>query len=153
MALFKPYRVTSAQLNSLPIVEGQFIFVTDTKDLYFDVSTTDRLRLNADALTKLAGIENNANNYTLPVASTTLGGVKTTSTVTDLTDYEASPIVNGIVYSKNDPAITEFNDSSLVFKAGRANIPIVTGTKVIVSKTQPSNNDLTHEGDIWVVLE
>ena len=115
MALFKPYRVTSAQLNSLPIVEGQFIFVTDTKDLYFDVSTTDRLRLNADALTKLAGIENNANNYTLPVASSTLGGVRTTSTQSDLTNYEAAPIQNGVVYIKNAPTVTEFDEYTAVF--------------------------------------
>ena len=130
MALFKPYRTTSSKLNSLSIREGQIIFVTDTQELYFDVSNLDRIRLNSEALTKLAGIAENANNYVLPTASTTLGGVRTTSNVTDLTDYEASPIVNGVVYSKNDP-----------------------GTKVIVSKTQPSSSDLSHEGDIWVVLE
>lgn len=117
MALFKPYRVTSAQLNSLPIVEGQFIFVTDTKDLYFDVSATDRLRLNADALTKLAGIENNANNYTLPVASSTLGGVRTTSTQSDLTNYEAAPIQNGVVYIKNAPTLGE--TSSTAYRGDR----------------------------------
>ena len=148
MALFKPYRTTSSKLNSLSIREGQVIFVTDTQELYFDVSNLDRIRLNSEALTKLAGIAENANNYVLPTASTTLGGVRTTSNVTDLTDYEASPIVNGVVYSKNDPVITEFNENSLVFKGGRANIPIVTGTKVIVSKTQPSSSDLSHEGDI-----
>ena len=43
---------------------------------------------------KLAGIAKNANNYTLPVASSTLGGVKTTSTVTSTTGLTASPIIN-----------------------------------------------------------
>lgn len=153
MALFKPYRTTSSKLNSLAIKEGQVIFVKDTKELYFDVSNTQRIRLNSDALTKLAGIEDNANNYVLPVASETLGGVRTTSDVTDLADYEASPIVDGVVYSKNAPVITEFDEHTVVFKNGHANVPIITGTKVIVSKTQPSDSDLSHEGDIWVVLE
>lgn len=50
---------------------------------------------------KLAGIAENANNYTLPVASSTLGGVKTTSTVTSTTGLTASPIINGVIYYKN----------------------------------------------------
>lgn len=58
---------------------------------------------------KLAGIAENANNYTLPVASSTLGGVKTTSTVTSTTGLTASPIINGVIYYKN----TTYSLSSL----------------------------------------
>ena len=51
---------------------------------------------------KLAGIAEGANNYTLPVASSTLGGVKTTNTAElDLLTaqgYEPIPIVGGIPY-------------------------------------------------------
>ena len=36
--------------------------------------------------------------YTLPIASSTLGGVKTTSTVTDNTDLTACPIIDGVPY-------------------------------------------------------
>ena len=50
---------------------------------------------------KLAGIAENANNYTLPVASSTLGGVKTTSTVTSTTGLTATPIINGVPYYKD----------------------------------------------------
>ena len=50
---------------------------------------------------KLAGIAENANNYTLPVASSTLGGVKTTSKVTSTTGLTASPIINGVIYYKD----------------------------------------------------
>lgn len=50
---------------------------------------------------KLAGITENANNYTLPVASSTLGGVKTTSTVTSTTGLTATPIINGVPYYKD----------------------------------------------------
>lgn len=51
---------------------------------------------------KLAGIAEGANNYTLPVASSTLGGVKTTNTdgldVLTANGYAPIPIVNGIPY-------------------------------------------------------
>lgn len=50
---------------------------------------------------KLSGIAYNANNYSLPTAGKdSLGGVKTTSTVTDTSYYTPTPIVNGIPYYK-----------------------------------------------------
>ena len=39
--------------------------------------------------------------YTLPTASSTLGGVKTTSTVTSSSGYTACPIISGVVYYKD----------------------------------------------------
>ena len=51
--------------------------------------------------TKLNGIANNANNYSLPTASSTLGGVKTTSTVTSASGYTACPIISGVPYYKD----------------------------------------------------
>lgn len=39
--------------------------------------------------------------YSLPTASSTLGGVKTTSTVTSASGYTACPIVDGVVYYKD----------------------------------------------------
>lgn len=51
---------------------------------------------------KLAGIATGANNYTLPTASgTTLGGVKTTSTVTSASGYTPAPIIAGVPYYKD----------------------------------------------------
>lgn len=44
---FKPYYITSAQLELLPIVPGQFIVVTDTKSVYFDETTTDRIDVSS----------------------------------------------------------------------------------------------------------
>lgn len=52
-------------------------------------------------VSKLAGIDSGANKYVLPTASTTLGGVKTTSAVTSTSGLTASPIINGVVYYKN----------------------------------------------------
>ena len=39
--------------------------------------------------------------YTLPTASTTLGGVKTTSTISSTTGLTACPIIDGVVYYKD----------------------------------------------------
>lgn len=51
---------------------------------------------------KLDGIAAGANNYTLPTASgTTLGGVKTTSTVTSASGYTPAPIIAGVPYYKD----------------------------------------------------
>ena len=45
MALFKPYKITSSKLSSLPIKEGQFIIVTDTEEIYVDKSASERIKL------------------------------------------------------------------------------------------------------------
>ena len=51
---------------------------------------------------KLAGIEEAANNYRLPIASKdVVGGVKTLSTVTSATGYTPAPIIGGIPYYKD----------------------------------------------------
>lgn len=48
MAKFKPYRVTSSQLNSLPIVDGQYIVVTDTNQVYVDLNNNTRKLLKEE---------------------------------------------------------------------------------------------------------
>lgn len=59
--------------------------------------------MSASDKAKLDGIANGANNYTytLPTASSTLGGVKTTSTVTSSSGYTACPIISGVPYYKD----------------------------------------------------
>lgn len=42
MAVFKPYKVLSSQLSSLPIKEGQFIITTDTNQIFVDLSSSIR---------------------------------------------------------------------------------------------------------------
>lgn len=56
------------------------------------MSSTDKAKLDK--------IDPGANKYVLPTASTTLGGVKTTSTVNSTSGYTACPIISGIVYYK-----------------------------------------------------
>ena len=51
---------------------------------------------------KLDGIANNANNYSLPTASSsTKGGVKTGAAITDTTGYTAVHIKDGVIYYKD----------------------------------------------------
>ena len=57
--------------------------------------------MSAADKTKLNGIATGANNYSLPTASSTLGGVKTTSTVTSTSGLTACPIISGVPYYKN----------------------------------------------------
>lgn len=66
---------------------------------------------------KLDGIEEGANKYELPTATKdTLGGVKTTSEVVDVSvGYTAVPIVDGVPYYKNEVGTTvdsELSDDS-----------------------------------------
>ncbi len=48
MAQFKPYKVLSTQLSSLPIVEGQLVIVTDTQKIYLDSNAGRILISSAD---------------------------------------------------------------------------------------------------------
>ena len=72
--LFKPFKVTAAELVNLPIVEGQFIVVTDTKEFYLDTGSSTRTKVSADLSTFA------------PLASPALTGTPTAPTATAGTD-------------------------------------------------------------------
>lgn len=58
--------------------------------------------LSASDKSKLDGIAAGANNYSLPTASgSTLGGVKTTSSVSSTSGLTACPIISGVPYYKD----------------------------------------------------
>lgn len=68
-----------------------------------DVATTAQngFMASADKL-KLNGIETGANKYVLPTAGqNALGGVKTSSAITNASGYIACPIIAGVVYYKD----------------------------------------------------
>lgn len=66
--------------------------------------------MTAAMVTKLNGIAEGANKYTLPTATTaTFGGVKSGSTVTSTSGLTAAPIISGIPYYK---------DTNTTYKAG-----------------------------------
>lgn len=61
--------------------------------------------------TKLDGIAEGANNYSLPTAGrNALGGVKTTSAVTSATGYTPAPIIGGVPYYQNTD--TTYSDAT-----------------------------------------
>lgn len=73
------------------------------QDTTYGAATTSAAGLmSASDKSKLDGIASGANKYTLPTASSsTLGGVKTTSTVTSTTGLTACPIISGVPYYKD----------------------------------------------------
>lgn len=79
MALFRPYKITSDQLSSLAKAEGQLIVVSDTNEMYIDVSNTSRIRIGESLYTKLANI---AEGATKVEASSTNGKIKINGTDT-----------------------------------------------------------------------
>ena len=50
MALFKPYKILSSALNSLPINEGQIIVTTDDQSLYIDAASNQRIKIGTTDL-------------------------------------------------------------------------------------------------------
>ena len=74
-----------------------------TNTTYSAATTSTAGLMSAADKTKLDGIATGANNYTytLPTASSTLGGVKTTSTVTSTSGLTACPIISGVPYYKD----------------------------------------------------
>lgn len=77
------------------IIKSKFVAKETDKGLSSNDYTTDEK-------SKLAGIAEGANNYSLPTANTqTLGGVKSGSSVSSTDGLTASPIIGGVVYYKD----------------------------------------------------
>lgn len=125
------------------------------QDTTYNAATTTAMGLmSAEDKAKLNNIEANANNYTLPTASTTLGGVKTTSNVSSSTGYTSCPIINGVVYYKDTNTtynVVTPSIDGLMSAADKTKLDSLRVTsQVTVSEIEPSN---MIEGDIWMVIE
>ena len=82
---------------------------------------------------KLDGIASGANKYTLPTASSsTLGGVKTTSTVTSTSGLTACPIISGVPYYKDTN--TKYSLSSFGITATAAELNKLDGCTATVTE-------------------
>lgn len=101
----------TTKVNALPFATSS-VYVGETEptgdyDIWIDTSSdtgtggVTAVIFTQDEKAKLAGIAANANNYSLPTAGSTLGGVKTTSTVSSTTGLTAVPIINGVPYYKD----------------------------------------------------
>lgn len=77
-------------------------YAVPTNTTYSAATASAAGLMSAADKSKLDGIAAGANKYTLPTASSsTLGGVKTTSTVTSTSGLTAAPIIGGVVYYKD----------------------------------------------------
>ena len=81
--------------------DGTAAWGDDSNTTYSAATQSAAGLMSADDKKKLDGIATGANKYTLPTAGSTLGGVKTTSTVTSTSGLTACPIIGGVPYYKD----------------------------------------------------
>ena len=144
--------------------DGTAVWGADNNTTYNDATTSARGLMTAAMVTKLNGIATNANNYSLPTASSSiLGGVKTTSTVTDTSGYSPCPIVSGVPYYRNPLAQKEYTLSNIsgtlaVSKGGTGATSASTGranlgaVNFVCQTEEPADGD-QNVGDLWFVEE
>lgn len=103
---------------------GTAAWGADNNTTYSNATQSAAGLMSAADKTKLDGIATGANNYTytLPTASSsTLGGVKTTSTVTSNSGYTACPIISGVPYYK---------DTNTTYTLPTATASVLGGVKI-----------------------
>ena len=115
--------------------DGTWTTPPDTNTTYSTATQSAQGLMSASDKTKLDGIATGANAYTLPTASSnTLGGVKTTSTVTSNSGYTACPIISGVPYYKDsntDTKVTNtLNKNTKAYITGTTSASTNTGTQV-----------------------
>lgn len=94
--------------------DGTAVWGADNNTTYSAATQSAAGLMSANDKKKLDGIASGANNYTytLPTAGSSLGGVKTTSTVTSTSGLTACPIISGVPYYK-DTNTTTFAASAI----------------------------------------
>ena len=105
-------------------------WATPTNTTYSVATTSTNGLMSSTDKTKLDGLS----NYTLPTASSTLGGVKTTSSVTSTSGLTACPIISGVVYYKDsntDVKVTNtLNNTTKAYITGTTSATTNTGTQI-----------------------
>jgi hypothetical protein len=133
-----------------------------TNTTYSAATTSAAGLMSAADKTKLDGIAASANNYVLPAATTVLGGVKTTSTVTSTSGLTACPIIDGTVYYKDTNTtysvatqsangLMSANDKkALDGMAATTTTPKAAGTAAVGSETKYARGDHVHPAQTTV---
>lgn len=111
--------------------DGSETSVADSNTTYQNATTSADGLMSSEDKTKLNGIATGANKYTLPTASSsTLGGVKTTSTVTSTSGLTPCPIISGIPYYKDTNTTYSLSSFGITATATELNkLDGVTATK------------------------
>lgn len=128
---------TTAELNYVDGVTSNIQTQLDGKaassHTHSAATTSTAGFMSASDKSKLDGIAAGANAYTLPTASSsTLGGVKTTSTVTSNSGYTACPIISGVPYYKDTN--TTYSLSSFGVTATAAELNALNGITATVTE-------------------
>lgn len=138
------------------------ITIPDNNTTYNAATQSAAGLMSAADKTKLDGIAANANNYVLPAATTVLGGVKTTSTVTSTSGLTACPIIDGTVYYKDTNTtysvatqsangLMSANDKkALDGMAATTTTPKAAGTAAVGSETKYARGDHVHPAQTTV---
>lgn len=143
-------------------LRGDGTWVVPTNTTYSAATTSAAGLMSAADKTKLDGIAASANNYILPAATTVLGGVKTTSTVTSTSGLTACPIIDGTVYYKDTNTtysvatqsangLMSANDKkALDGMAATTTTPKAAGTAAVGSETKYARGDHVHPAQTTV---
>lgn len=160
MASYKPFRTINSKLSTIPIVDGQLIFVVDTKNIYLDKDQTRILLNNLEIATMEQlgivkpdgstitidedGTIHGATTYVLPIATTTvLGGIKVDGTTITVNS-------EGVITCINDSSIPNWV-ANTVYTIGTL---VVNGTVIYQCKTEHTSGttfDGTEKTN-WVAL-
>lgn len=153
----------TTNVNDLPFTSAA-IYVGDTAptgnyDLWIDTSmdtgddTVQVVIFTQEEKTKLAGIEAGANKYVLPIAGVELGGVKTTSDVSDATGLTATPIIDGVPYYKETtPNWNENDNTSKGYIDNRPGAFTKTETITLTAIAEANNEGDTTTNSLKLIL-
>lgn len=112
-------------------------FNVDNNTTYSVATTSVNGLMSSTDKSKLDGIATGANNYSLPTASSsTLGGVKTTSTVTSNSGYTACPIISGVPYYKDTNTVYSLPTATSSVLGGVKTGSNITNTSGTISLTK-----------------
>ena len=134
--IFKPYKVLSSKLNSLPIKAGQFIITTDTRLIYVDIDNSTRKCFTPTKLSELTNDAGFASSITetdptVPAwakasskptytkSEVGLGNVDNTADANKSVKYAATAgdadTVNGLTVLTAVPANAKFTDTNTTY--------------------------------------
>ena len=65
--MFSHYKITSNHLNSLPINQWQLIFLADSKIIYLDINSTQRIKITSNLTSDLTNDSNFITSETDPI--------------------------------------------------------------------------------------
>lgn len=150
--IFKPYQILSSQLNTLPIISGQFIFTTDTNLLYIDISDSQRISVSVPAATtdSIGGVkvgegldidENGAliNSEEDPVFSYSAAATISDSDISAWNSKQNALVSGTTLKTINQQSLLGAGDINTIYTAGEG---ISIANNVIKNKIT-SYNDLT----------